>query len=338
MKTKEEILEKYAPFIRRKDLDTIKDCNVTYIPTSEKEFQLVEATGEIPLTLKRIAKWFPRIERMYQIYHQMDTLNVSYTTVKIPKRNGKFRILHTPNEELKRIQTEILYFLYYYYLVNAHCHGFVPGRSVTTNAAAHIGRDRFLKLDIYNAFPSTESALLHGLVSNEVYQVLHRLCFLKDGKGLPQGAPTSGYIFNIILDPLDDYVAEIGFRVGFRYTRYADDITISWIENSRVSIKKTIALVKEKLAELGFRLNENKIRTGKVGHVHVTGYVVHKDRITIPRKYRRIYRAMLHNHKTGKRKLSNSQINGIKGWLYTANIKHDIQSTLSFDKFKTKKT
>ena len=57
-----------------------------------------------------------------------------------------------------------------------------------------------------------------------------RVCVYRGG--LPQGAPTSPCLSNLVNVELDDAVSEIARRAGARYTRYGDDLTFSWRQDS----------------------------------------------------------------------------------------------------------
>lgn len=239
---------------------------------------------------------------------------------KVQKRNGKVRILHEPNDRLKQLQRLILKYLYTLaYYRNKHEHGFVPGRSIYTNASAHKGNDRFWKLDIKDAFPSTTPDKLQPYFPRDTW-FFKRYCFVNyNGRSmLPQGAPTSPYLFNIVMSSVDAQMASVAESMHIVYTRYADDITISYSSEMYRGDKPFYAPVRALemiLEQKGYSLNKEKIRFVK-HNARITGVIAHADgSVTISRKKRRLYRAMLYNHITGKRKLSKHEIAGIKGFL-----------------------
>ena len=133
-------------------------------------------------------------------------MNLSYRTYRIPKgKSGKFRKISEPNEELKAWQLGALKKLYKVkpHLVN---HGFVPSKSIATNAKPHVGKTNVLSLDIEKFFPNTNKTKVSKILKEkfpEYENVIER--FLLNGS-LPQGAPTSPYIANFALDRFDEII------------------------------------------------------------------------------------------------------------------------------------
>jgi hypothetical protein len=112
---------------------------------------------------------------------------------------------------------------------------------------------------------------------------------------LPQGAPTSPALSNIICFEMDNVLAGVAYRNQAVYTRYADDITFS--SSSNTKINRLIPVIKEVVKKYGFRANEKKIRVNRrSGRMSVTGLVVN-DKVSYGRGRLRILRAMLHNAK-----------------------------------------
>lgn len=100
---------------------------------------------------------------------------------------------------------------------------------------------------------------------------------------LPQGAPTSSYISNLVMKDFDDELGSWCDKNNISYTRYSDDMTFSGDFNSSLVIKK----VKDMLSKLGFELNKNKIHIIKQNQQQkITGIVVN-EKIQVERKYRK---------------------------------------------------
>jgi len=79
----------------------------------------------------------------------------------------------------------------------------------------------------------------------------------KDYYVLPQGAPTSPIITNMICDKLDHRLGGLAHRFGLNYTRYADDITFSSMHNvfqENSDFRKELLRI---IGDQGFVLNEN---------------------------------------------------------------------------------
>jgi len=247
-----------------------------------------------------------------------ENIKIKYTPARIPKRSGGVRTLYIPDEKLKQRQRAWLEMLYIVFPRARFAYAFERGKSLRDSLEKHVGNYLFMKFDIQDAFPSVKKEVLHSVLERasfawSVREHLIRDCYYK---GLPQGAPTSGKLFNIVMSSTDSFIATVIRRVGGTYTRYADDILISFPRGTKASIRKTFATVERYLHDIGLGLNSKKVRVSK-GKAKVLGCVVHSSGITISRKVRRLYRAMLHNNKTGKRFIGKDKINGIRGWLNT---------------------
>ncbi len=255
--------------------------------------------------------WYKKYEKILR-----EDIEIKYKRVEIPKKKGGKRVLHIPGEKLKIRQKAWLEFLYVVFPWGAWAYAFERGRSILDALEVHVGNYLFIKCDIHDAFPSSkreelDCALYNLNVVRGVRKKLLEDCYYK---GLPQGAPTSGKLFNLLMKITDGKIAKVIEIVGGKYTRYADDIVISFPKGKRVSINKTTGVVERYLSEIGLRLNRKKTRVFK-GTAKLLGCVVHENRVTISRKKRRLYRAMVHNNKTGKVSLSRDKYNGIRGWL-----------------------
>ena len=149
-------------------------------------------------------------------------------------------------------------------------------KSIKENARFHKRQEILLSLDVKKFFDSITSDKVYKVFSSLGYQedivvMLTNLCCLNGC--LPQGAPTSPIISNIILKKFDDEVGKFTNEKKIRYTRYADDMTFSGDFNPG----QIISFVKNRLYELGLKLNEEKTRTRKKSQrQEVTGIVVNE--------------------------------------------------------------
>jgi retron-type reverse transcriptase len=153
-----------------------------------------------------------------------------YHRFEIPKGNNKIRVIDAPNKRLKFLQRGVARLLDQLYRVRNPVHGFVSGKSVKTNALAHLQRRFVLNIDLKEFFPSITENRVTGVlealgVGNRVSSLIARLSC--HHSRLPQGAPTSPVLSNMICFRLDRQL--LAFAKGARciYTRYADDITFS---------------------------------------------------------------------------------------------------------------
>ena len=159
--------------------------------------------------------------------------NVSghYQEFWMRKRSGGYRMISAPDKDLQAIQSTIYSrILSSVTIVHPAAVGFRCGRSVVDNAAPHLGKRYVLKMDIHDFFGSIRSPRVRqtfkkiGYPEN-VSKVLGALCCLH--RHLPQGAPTSPALSNIVGYAMDRKLAALAAEYGVTYTRYADDLTFS---------------------------------------------------------------------------------------------------------------
>ena len=227
-------------------------------------------------------------------YAVSNSLGRHYRSVRLPKKNGGFRNLSVPDEVLKAIQKRIADVLLIHMPVSRHARAYRFGGSTLRNAGPHIGKPVVLKLDIYHFFDSIRySAVKDKVFPSRVYAeplriLLTMLCYHKDA--LPQGAPSSPAITNIIMYEFDELVGQWCRERNIAYTRYCDDMTFS----GSFDPAEVIRFIRQKLKEMGFLLNEQKTRIQKSGRQQaVTGIVVN-EKLSIPAVYRRRLRQELY--------------------------------------------
>ena len=221
-----------------------------------------------------------------------------YYRFPISKRNGKNRWIEAPKNELKSIQKQLLLQILYEQKAHSAAHGFVPNRSILTNAKPHVGQNWVVNFDISNFFSSTQIHLIHKVL--QTYPTLSKreqhiiFTLISKDNTLPQGAPTSPHIANLVLYDFDHFISDYAQKHQLAYTRYADDLTFSGDQ-----IPKELPLiVKKRLKEDGYHLAQHKTSwTGKHKRQLVTGLVVN-DKINLPRPMRRQMRAIIHSIKT----------------------------------------
>jgi hypothetical protein len=147
------------------------------------------------------------------------------------KPDGRPRRLLAPSPALKRLQRRLLD----NYLAGLPAHpcatAFGPGASIVRNARAHSRGALVATVDLRDFFESTRAARVRAFFAGqgwrgEALRTLMRLCVFRDG--LPQGAPTSPCLSNLVNVPLDERLQRLCRRSGAIYTRYGDDLTFSW--------------------------------------------------------------------------------------------------------------
>lgn len=232
-----------------------------------------------------------------------------YKEFLIPKRSGGYREISAPSGPLLEIQQRVNTLLQGMYGRRSPVHGFVANRSCVTNANKHIGDRLILNFDIQDFFKSIHFGRVQGLFLSQPYnyprvvaRMLTRICCEKGC--LPQGAPTSPVVSNMICAAMDADFKRLARTFRFTYTRYADDITFSTL-SSRFpdSIVTQDASGKFVLGSLSsqillnhrFKPNPKKTRLAQRGsRREVTGIIVGEEKLNVRRTFVRQLRAQLH--------------------------------------------
>ncbi len=165
----------------------------------------------------------------------------SYRSFKLTKRKGGLREINAPNRQLAYIQRKIMRAIVEAtdYLPSHYVYSFKKGCSAKMGVARHVNKAVIIKFDIKDFFGTIHFGRVRGMFksfpfhnSDQVATTLAQLCCLE--KYLPQGAPASPIISNIVCRKMDRELATFAKRYGFAYTRYADDMTFSSHSKSRV--------------------------------------------------------------------------------------------------------
>ena len=228
----------------------------------------------------------------------------TYTDYHIPKNSGGYRLISAPSDELKEVQKE-LYNILVRWGAYAHdaAYAYVKNRTCLSAIERHKAKNTnyFYKFDLHDFFPSCTTALLQQQLK-QVYP----FCMLIDehldllidiatyNGALPQGSPLSPLLCNMVLIPFD-YAMFYSIRhFDGVYTRYADDILISFTDRKQLSF--IARLINNHLPE-GLTLNESKSRCGSLaGHNYNLGLVLNKERnITIGHKKKMELKAKINN-------------------------------------------
>ena len=241
-----------------------------------------------------------------------------YKQFRIPKRSGMgYRMICAPSKQLKGIQRWIIVFILRKVDLSVASTAFRPGSSILHNAQPHIGKEFVFNAAIKDFFPSITAARVCGLFKSFGYaaEVAFALARLTTYQGrLPQGAPSSPDIANIICRKLDARIEAFCARRNWSYTRYADDITISGKGDIGPQI---VNLLSQIVQEEGFTLNPRKTHVVRQkGRQLVTGLVVNKQ-VSIPRYHRKRWRAIFHQASLEPDKFTNrfAELQGYRAFL-----------------------
>jgi RNA-directed DNA polymerase len=244
-----------------------------------------------------------------------------YQRFLIAKKAGGDRLISAPMPRLKRAQYWVLDNILTHVPVHDAAHGFANGRSILSNATPHVGRDVVVNLDLKDFFPTLTWKRVRGKFrglgySEAVATILALICTEPDNdtveldgqtlhvrrgpRRLPQGAPTSPAVTNLICLRLDRRLSGLATKLGFTYTRYADDMTFSASGDAARMTGTLLKAVGEIVAAEGFTVHPDKTRImRRHRRQEVTGLTVN-ERVGVPRDTLRRFRALLHGiEKTG---------------------------------------
>jgi RNA-directed DNA polymerase len=303
MDTQKEIQERFAGMKDKRDfLALINFVRPIVLPGTEKDFS------------QKQLSWFSSFK-----FHQSGK---KYQSFEIRKKSGKTRTIHAPHAQLKYFQKCLNYILQQVYTPHRAATGFVPGKSIVDNARLHTNANYVYNLDLKDFFPSIDQARLRARLlqapfqlnateeSRKIASIMALLCcaemeverydtesgeWKKETKNVvPQGAPTSPAVSNIICEKLDRRLSGLARRFNLNYSRYADDITFSSSHNVYHQDGEFVQELHRIIADQNFAINPAKTRLQKRGYrQEVTGLVVN-EKVNVNQKYIRQIRKWLY--------------------------------------------
>ncbi len=224
------------------------------------------------------------------LYTLSKHINNHYSKIIIPKRNGSVRHILAPSPLLKKVQKNILHHMLDHIPVSTCAMAYSKGSTIVANAAMHTGQKQILKLDIEDFFSSIRFLMVYNHAFSKIYfppaiqALLTNLCCYKGY--LPQGAPTSAAISNLVMKPLDEYMGQWCSEREIIYTRYCDDMVFSGDFDAKMVKNK----VQNFLQAMGLNLNQKKTKCLLQNQQQtVTGIVVN-DKTQTPSSYRKALR------------------------------------------------
>ncbi|MCB9652558.1 MAG: RNA-directed DNA polymerase [Deltaproteobacteria bacterium] len=246
-------------------------------------------------------------------FHRVVSRRSHYVRFYLPKKTGGTRLISAPKPKLKWIQHWILRHVLEPLKAEDVAHGFVKARSIVSNASAHVGQDIVINVDLKDFFPTLTYRRVWGFFrklgySGHVATIFALLTtepavdeleldgsryFVATGERfLPQGAPTSPALTNVICRKMDRRLAGLARTFGLTYTRYADDFTFSGPGETNVG--RFFGALTRVVTEEGFSIHPGKTRIFRRGRrQEVTGLVVNSGKPTVPRATLRRFRALL---------------------------------------------
>jgi hypothetical protein len=235
--------------------------------------------------------------------------NRLYNTFPLSKKSGGYRLVKSPCLSLKIIQKRLSDILLEVYTQKPSAHGFSVGKSILTNAQGHVGKKHVFNIDLENFFDTIHFGRVKGMFMGKPYHLPHapatvlaQICCHQET--LPQGAPTSPVITNMICAQLDSQLQRLAKKYKCTYSRYVDDITFSFscrlkriprqiihFENDEASPGHDLFRI---IDENGFKINPKKTRlnTGSQ-RKEVTGLIVN-EKPNVRRRFVKQIRSMLY--------------------------------------------
>lgn len=237
---------------------------------------------------------WPKEKQIACLYAVSNHIEAHYYPVIIPKKDGTLRHLSVPDPLLNTIQKNILHHIIEQMPVSKAATAYQKGSDILTNAAPHKAAKQLLQLDLkdyYNniLFPMViQRVFKPTLFPPSVSILLTQLCCYKEH--LPQGAPTSPAISNLILKPFDNHLTHWCQERGIIYTRYCDDLTFS----GDFKVPPLKSKVTNYIKAIGFTPNPQKTRLSTQStRQTVTGITVNQ-KLQVSKDYRRKLRQEIH--------------------------------------------
>lgn len=225
-----------------------------------------------------------------------------YRSFTIRKKSGKERLIHSPHKGLKYILGCLNFIFQAVYPIHHRAFGFVPGKSIADNAALHIGKPYVYNIDLSDFFHSFElQKVKMGLMfsQNGLGKERESLAFfiaalcthpfrIKDWEKtvLPQGAPTSPTLTNMLCLRLDRRLHGLAKRFNLAYSRYADDISFSGGKQGYLTDGFQNELHRL-LNQEGLKINPRKTRSqARYFRQEVTGLTVN-EKVNVSRQFQK---------------------------------------------------
>ena len=287
----------------------------------------------------------------YLTYHRDVITFDNYYRFDIPKKSGGTRHIAAPKTQLKAVQRRILDQILQKVEISDLSHGFIKYRSILTGAKVHqTSPDLLINIDLENFFPTITFERVRGLYqsfgySGYIASLLAMLCtycermpleikgeikYIKTSdRILPQGSPASPMITNIICRNMDKRINGLCKKLGITYTRYADDMSFSYMGDvADFSIGSFLNSINKIIEAEGFHMKKEKTHIlRKNNRQYITGIVINNEEIGVPKKWVKILKASIHN----AQKLKDSggsvssktvyEISGKIAWLKSVNAK-----------------
>lgn len=243
-------------------------------------------------------------EKLRSIARDADSHYNPFSQIKGPRpfarkvSKAKAREIDQPLDPLLEAQKRIYRILLRDLDLPEHICGGVRGRSVLDNVEHHKNETTIVTLDIKSCFPSITARQVYFVwrvvlkCSHKVSRLLTRLTIFNGH--LPQGAPTSTTLANLVINSIDGPIRNAAAERGVNYSSWIDDIPLSGPD-----ARNLIPLAVSTFRRGGFRISRSKLKVmGGRKRREVNG-VIAGATPSISRKTRDRIRAALHHLRVG---------------------------------------
>lgn len=228
------------------------------------------------------------IEQFYSEFLRYKTDKLGNKRRNKPKYSqfGEFwtRTINPPKDELKEIQKRINGYLVENVQMPSYAFGGIKRKDNIRNARFHKGQKFVFQTDLKDFFPYITHKMVYEMFvrvgfSHDVSSLLTKLTTYKGH--LPQGAPTSTTIANLVFVPTGLEIQAIAEHEGLRFTTFVDDVTIS----SQTDFKHVVPEIVDTITSHGFKISQGKT-TYKSGITEVTGVKMLNNSLTVTEKFK----------------------------------------------------
>lgn len=234
-------------------LDNLKGIQKASLALKSKNFTYIHSLGHLA-HCSRV--------NFHYLRNVVKRRGLPYEIFSVPKRSGGHRYLASPEKPLKQVQQWINKYILSSNIPHWRCFSYKSGVSIIDAAKEHCSSKWLIKIDIENFFDSVNEVSVYKLFRGMGYCSLvsfelARLCTFVPAhvsknhfkrsllyntssddlpypkKGikflgrLPQGAPSSPSISNLVFEPIDIVLQNYAEHNDLVYSRYADDICFS---------------------------------------------------------------------------------------------------------------
>ena len=294
--------------------DTLNQIKTAFAQMQTKEDLLHLLNQVKPLVYGEKAVPFQLKQLTYHAYALAPQKR--YTSFAIKKKSGAERIIHAPVPGLKAIQKTLAFLLQCVFEPHKAAMGFVKNKCIVDNARLHVQMHYVYNIDLKDFFPSIDRARVRKVLTLPPFHLNQEAALNGDRAGianliaalcchemevermnaqgewervrkfvLPQGAPTSPVLTNVICQRLDFLLTGLAKRFGLRYSRYADDITFSSLHQVYQSDGAFLKELQRIITEQGFHIKASKTRLQKEGYrQEVTGLIVN-EQVNVQKRY-----------------------------------------------------